>query len=190
MSLRLFIALYPPPELIAHWFDRLAALDSLAAQSLAHTPPAQVHLTLQFIGTARERNLTEITESIERSASGIGCFDLTPTAIATFPPQAKTASHVRLVAVVCDSPPPLLELHRRLAKRLARNARERPGDRFTPHLTLARCKPPSPTHPPLKPFSIPLEPHPFRVSEVRLMNSILRPTGAEHRTLHTFELNR
>lgn len=194
-SLRLFVALYPPPESIAHWFDRLAALDHPTLDSLAPTPPAQVHLTLQFIGPASERELPDIQESIERSASGIGAFDLTPTAIATFPPQARNASQVRLIAVICNAPPPLLELHRRLAKRLARNTRERPGDRFTPHLTLARCKPPHPPqpqrppHPQPEPFSVPLELRPIHVSELRLMNSILRPEGAEHRTLQVFGLD-
>lgn len=132
----------------------------------------QVHLTVQFIGDTPSRDMDAVVESVRRSASGLGAFELTPRSIVALPEQGPS----RLIAAATDAPPALLELHRRLAHRLARNARERPGDRFMPHLTLARFD--SPVNQPLGPRE--LEMKPFRVSEVALMRSVLRSEGAEH----------
>jgi 2'-5' RNA ligase len=82
----------------------------------------------------------------------------------------------RLVALETDSPPPLLELHRRLAHRLARTARERPGDRFRPHLTLCRFAPGSRP----EPVDATADLEAFPVAELLVMRSTLRPQGAEH----------
>ena len=63
-SLRLFVAVYPPAETVAH-------LRSLAAAPIAapgvFTPAEQVHLTLLFIGDSHENRLSDISESVRRS---------------------------------------------------------------------------------------------------------------------------
>lgn len=137
------------------------------------TPPAQVHMTVQFIGDTGERELPAVQESVERAAAGLPAFDLRATRLATLPERGP----VRLVAAFTDAPPQLIELHRRLVARLARTARK--GDRFNPHLTLVRF---GGSAAPGR-LDVPWTGAAFRVGHVLLMRSILKPTGAEHAEL-------
>ncbi len=170
---RLFVAMYPPLEVVS---DLLAALDRLALGPQGRVPDAQVHMTLQFIGDTPERELDEVQESIARSASGLPAFELRPTRLMTLP----AGRHPRLIAAETDAPSPLMELHRRLALRLARNPRER--DRFLPHLTLHRFKAAA------APVDLPLYASAFAVTHIQLMRSILRPEGAHHAEVSRFAL--
>jgi RNA 2',3'-cyclic 3'-phosphodiesterase len=159
----------------------IASLANLPLGPHAKTPVGQVHLTLQFIGAASPRDLPSIEESIERSTSGIPRFTLRGIELATFPPRGEP----RLIAVLTDAPPPLLELHGRLARRLAKSTRERPGDRFLPHFTLARFN----EGPRAERLSAAIEGPGFEVGEIRLMRSVLTPTGAVHQLVRRFELS-
>lgn len=131
-TLRLFVALYPPTE---HAEALLSRLNRLVLPEHRSTPTAQVHMTLVFIGDRRVKELRAVRESIDRSASGLPPFTVTPQRLITIPTPAQ-GGPPRLVAAATDSPPTLLELQRRLASRLAR-----PDERkrnFHPHITLAR----------------------------------------------------
>ncbi len=171
-SFRLFVAIYPPRDLAEHLLARLPALNLPAHRP---TPIDQMHLTLQFIGDTRRNHLDDVLESVERAAGGIGSFRLSPIRLVTLPSDGSQPP--RLVAIDTDSPAPLMELQRRLAHRLARNARERAGDRFRPHVTLCRF-----TNERGNPVvDLPLAGHaPFEVAEVRVMCSTLHSWGPSH----------
>jgi 2'-5' RNA ligase len=185
-DLRLFVAIYPPEggkegQVGARdWLRTLRKLDPPLANHRP-TPPEQVHLTLQFIGDTPAADLNSVIESVERSASGIGPFSLTPVRFMSLPKRGRP----RLVALETDAPPGLLELQRRLAQRLARNARPHPGDKYLPHFTLCRF-----THG-AKPSDVdlPVNQPPFSVDKIILVRSVLRPEGAEHRPLREFPLS-
>src|SRR5690606_16844422 len=132
-------------------------------------------LTLQFIGTTSPRELPAVTESVERAASGLAAFDLTPRGLITLPERGPA----RLVAMETDAPATLLELQRRLARRLARNVRKNAGDRFRPHLTLARF-PGGGQVPRINDSAGAAAIEPFAVRDVFLMKSLLLPAGARH----------
>jgi RNA 2',3'-cyclic 3'-phosphodiesterase len=166
-TLRLFVAVYPPPDAVA---AMLAALELLALPAPGRVAQAQIHMTLQFIGDTPERDLEEVQESIARAASGIPAFDLHPIRLVTLPEGPRP----RLVAAETDAPPGLLEVQRRLAHRLARKVHGRQHERFRPHLTLQRFKSRADR------IDRSLEIAPFRVGEVHLMRSVLRSAGAEH----------
>lgn len=186
-NLRLFVAIYPPQggregDPVRGSRDWLRAIRKLDPPLANHrpTPPEQVHLTLQFIGDTPQGDLDRVIESIERSASGIAPFGLTPLRLMTLPPRGRP----RLVALETDAPPPLLELQRRLAHRLARNPRQKAGDRFLPHLTLARF-----THDARpRDLDVPARDPMFHVEHLALVRSVLLPTGAQHRVLREFPL--
>jgi 2'-5' RNA ligase len=145
------------------------------------TPAEQVHMTLQFIGERRKQEVDGVIESVERSASGLGAFELKPTRLISLPERGRA----RLVACATDEPPALMELQRRLAQRLARSPRARPGDRFTPHLTLCRySKMARPSR-----LETELDLPPFAVTEIKLMRSVLMPSGAEHRVVRAVGLS-
>ena len=176
-NLRLFVGLYPPAEMAE---QMLAALADLKLPPHRLTPLDQVHMTLQFIGDTPVKDLDATIESVERARSGLPAIELVPLRLMALPRRGPA----RLVAAETDAPPTLLELHRRLATRLARNARERPGDRFLPHLTLCRFR--APTR--IGALDEPLALAAFPVEEVRLMRSTLHPDGAKHHEVAVFPL--
>lgn len=175
-SIRLFVAVYPPAEVAAAMIGSLAGLE---LPPMRLTPHDQVHLTLQFIGERTQRELPEVHESVERSAAGLAVFALAPLRLVSLPERGPA----RLIACETDGPPPLLEIHRRLALRLARSPRERSGDRFLPHLTLARFSSPSQVR-----VALPVEVPEFAVTSISLRRSILKPGGAVHAELARFPL--
>lgn len=176
--IRLFVAAYPPAPLAERLVERTRGL-ALPPGRL--TAPEQVHLTLQFIGETDARQVEEVGESVQRSAAGIAPFPLTLGPIVALPKP----SAPRLVAVTTDAPPPLREIVRRLAHRLARKPRKDAADRFTPHLTLERFTG-SPGRVELPRDALLDEA--FAVDEIRLMRSVLLPTGARHDVVARFEL--
>ena len=168
-TMRLFVAVYPPESVRGAMLEALRRFDLPPHRTV---PPEQVHLTLQFIGDRDPGELPAITESVRRSASGIDAFTLTPERLITLPQRSRP----RLIAVETDAPPGLLELQRRLASRLARSPRVRPGDRFRPHLTICRFQREAPAGRIDNGVELPA----FDVSLIHLVRSVLSPQGAKH----------
>lgn len=167
-SVRLFVAVYPPAETVR---SLRRAVNRPGLGAVRATPPEQVHLTLLFIGDRAPRELAAVAESVERSCAGFDAFTLTPRRLITLPERGPA----RLIAAETDAPASLTEIQRRLAKRLARNARD--AGRFRPHLTLVRFRPGD------RPARVdePVECEPFVVDRVVLVRSVLKSSGAEHR---------
>lgn len=176
--LRLFVAIYPPPEFAGSALALLEGIDALPPHRAS--PADQVHLTAQFIGETDPRRLDAVRESVARAASGLGPCAVYAERLIALPRRGLA----RLVALETDAPPPLIELHRRLASRLARKPRKDASDRFVPHLTLCRFRAPTPGFRLDRPAPI----GGFKVHEVRLMRSLLRPEGAEHVPIAAFAL--
>ena len=176
-DLRLFVAVYPP-ERVARAL--LAELDTLSIPEHRVTPVEQIHLTLQFIGDTRTKDLERVRESVERSVSGMHSFTLTPMRLLSLPERGPA----RLIAASTDAPAPLLEIHRRLAHRLARETRNNASDRFLPHFTLCRFARGTAGAPADREIAC----EPFRVDAVSLVKSILRPGGAAHAEVARFPL--
>jgi 2'-5' RNA ligase len=174
---RLFVSIAPSPETA----EQLLGLLNPAATDLRVVPSEQIHLTLQFIGDIGVREMPGAMESVRRAAAGVRAFVLTIESLATFP-LGETAP--RLIAAIADSPPELLEIQSRLARRFARKARPKTHDRFIPHLTLGRFKPGA------KAAAFRREVEPIRqpIGAICLMESILHPSGAEHRVLERVNL--
>ncbi len=80
--LRLFVAVYPPLALARLWVEAAARLDLPQNRP---TPAEQVHLTLQFLGPIERRDLSTVRESVERAASGLTWFVLSPSVMDVFP---------------------------------------------------------------------------------------------------------
>ena len=168
-NLRLFVAIYPPPEVIAKLLWSLQSHDLPEHRTV---PAEQVHTTLYFIGDVPTKQLDATIESVQRATAGISAFDLTVQRLITLGQRGQA----RLIAAETDRPPELLEIHRQLVTRLARSPRRNPADRFRPHLTLCRFKKPT------KGIALdsPLDAESFRVQQVVLMKSTLRSDGAQH----------
>ena len=175
-SLRLFVAAYPPME------TALALSRALPQELLPfvrNTAPEQIHLTLLFLGKVMPKELEAVTESIDRSCAGQGAFQLSFEKLTVLPRQRPK----RIVVATTNVPSALLEIRSRLTRRLSRQSRERPNDRFLPHLTLARFQQPQALV-----LEEPLSLDPISISEIRLMRSQLMPGGAKHALVHACEL--
>jgi 2'-5' RNA ligase len=167
--MRLFVAVYPPVDAARAMLELLRGAELPEHRAV---PAEQVHMTLQFIGDTDRRQLDEVMESVERAAAGVEAFDLTPRELMCLPERGDP----RLVAVETDAPAGLLEIQRRLAAKLARPARERQS--FLPHVTLCRFRNGARVW---RVERRTVETEAFAVREIRLMDSVLRPGGAEHR---------
>ncbi|MDX2114901.1 MAG: RNA 2',3'-cyclic phosphodiesterase [Planctomycetota bacterium] len=165
-NLRLFAAVYPPEECARELLRR--ATESGAGGRAVDVEC--VHLTVQFIGDTAAARMEEVRESVRRSCAGIGAFRLLPVELITLPERGAP----RLVAARTDEPAALLELHRRLAHRLARHPRARDEERFVPHLTLVRYAGGGAR------VAAALDGPTFEVRSVKLMRSTLQPGGARH----------
>jgi RNA 2',3'-cyclic 3'-phosphodiesterase len=176
-NLRLFAAIYPPPELAQ---AMLAVLKSLQLPAYRATPSEQLHMTVQFIGDTPSAELDATIESVQRAAAGLEPFELRPLKLITLPGRGPA----RLIAAETESHPTLMEIHRRLVTRLARNVRERDAERFRPHLTLCRFRSPSRGLKVEQQLALPA----FTVDRVLLMRGTLHSTGAIHHEVVACEL--
>lgn len=168
-TLRLFVGAYPDPPVAQAMTALVVPLDLPPHRP---TRAEQIHLTLRFIGDTDRRDLERVVESVERSAAGIGTIELRPTRLVGLPERGGA----RLIALETDAPALLIELHRRLAHRLARHARRNASDRFLPHLTLCRFA--APVRWGIEPREVELPP--FTIRSIALMRSVLRSDGMEH----------
>jgi 2'-5' RNA ligase len=175
-EVRLFVGIYPPPEVA----ERLAEV-AMARPLPPHrrVPAGQTHVTALFIGPRPKRELDGVAESVERSCAGIGAFELRARRVMTLPERGRP----RLIAVETDAPPEILEIHRRLAQRLAGGGGRTP-DGFLPHLTVCRFRHGERARRVDEAIDGPA----FGVVDVRLMRSVLAPDGARHAEVARFVL--
>lgn len=180
---RLFIAAYPPHD--AAW-AMLAALSSLRDTGNEDNPPWRptpidmVHMTVLFLGPVPKGEIDAANESVARATSGLPALHLTPRQLITLPPERPP----RVLAIETDNPAPLPELRSRLVRRLANQPRRRPSDRFVPHFTLARFTSQSK----FRPLNLQVDLPPFRIDQIHLVRSVLRPDGAVHTTIASHPL--
>jgi 2'-5' RNA ligase len=135
---RLFVALVPPPEAVAH----LAAAVAPARErhpGLRWTAPERWHLTLAFLGEVEDRLLPGLGERLQRAARRHGPPALSLAGAGRFGAQVlwvgvhgETDAVTRLAASAAAA-------GRRVGLRTADGPGQRP---YRPHLTVARAREP------------------------------------------------
>lgn len=139
--MRCFVAVVPPPEAIEHLDEFLDVRRDAAP--FRWTTPEQVHLTLAFLGDVAERHLDELGERLERAAHRRHRVATRIAGGGAFPHVA--GARVLWAGLELDEPDSLSV--RRMAEG-ARAAASRTGiavdgQRFKPHLTVARMRRPT-----------------------------------------------
>jgi 2'-5' RNA ligase len=141
--MRLFVGVVPPPEVVEHLDGFLDV--RRAAAAFRWTMPEHWHVTLAFAGDAPERALDEVEERVAHAAARRDPFVLRVAGGGAFPHVA--AAKVLFADVVAADPddmamPPALDELDHLARgaraALAKAGAAVDGQRFRPHLTLAR----------------------------------------------------
>jgi RNA 2',3'-cyclic 3'-phosphodiesterase len=172
--LRLFVALLLPDEAVA----RLAAWQArelAAARELRIVPPENLHVTVAFLGSTPAAELGSINEAVQASAAGREPFVFEPA-------RYRETRSVGMI-VLDDEKGRAGGLAERLFDRLeALRVYERERRPWLPHVTVLRFR----TRPRLSP---PL-PDLGRVvsSEMAVMISRLRPSGAQYEVLESADL--
>ena len=178
---RLFTAVDPPPavrEDLAAW----AKAQSGGARGVRLIAPANIHLTMAFLGERPASEMPAIIEAISRTAQFCrGELALQFAAPILLPPRSPRV----LAAGVVDRNGALTRLHEELTSALVEQIDYRERRAFRPHLTLARLA---------RDAELPAELSPLRADEFScgeliLYRSHLEPSGARYEEAERVALN-
>lgn len=177
--MRLFFAVVPP-RAVREEIHRVVSATT-ALPGVRWTQPANLHLTLRFLGDIDPTGLPAARAALD-GLLGHGAFAVRIGRLGAFPNLARARV---LVLDVQTGAAELIALHDALAASMP-PAESRP---FVPHLTLARSRS-APKPSALEALAAELEPHAweFQAGSVELVHSELRSDGARYRTLHRVAL--
>jgi RNA 2',3'-cyclic 3'-phosphodiesterase len=135
---RTFVAVELGDEARAHLAREIARLDR-ALPSVRWADPANLHLTLVFLGELDDERLASVHEAVQDVAPNVKPFTLAVAGLGTF----GSLDAPRVVwAGLGGNLRRLTELHDALAAALEARGFTRESRPFSPHLTLARLKAP------------------------------------------------
>ncbi len=179
-KIRTFIAIRLPHSV-------LKALGTLSVEvarpwpdrSVRWVRPEEVHLTLRFLGDTGQEQVAAVRAALDQVAARTAPFELRLEGMGCFPNPRRP----QVIWVGVEDPgKQLAKLQKAVEHSLRPLGWEREARRFVPHLTLGRVRERQrPPHgewmqnPPLLAF---------QVEAVELIESRLKPTGAEYSTLH------
>lgn len=177
---RLFIAIDIPDDAVLEligWQRDFLSTD----RSLKITPREQLHVTLVFLGQMDEGQREQAGDQLDRLEDR-SAFDLTANRVVGLPKGRRP----RVIAAAFDGPlEGPLQLHDELAAGLiAKRLYGKEKRPYFPHVTIARSR--GKTR--IVPAEIVPDPVKFTAVRVTLYNSILKPSGAEHRPLKSVQL--
>ena len=186
--MRLFIAL-PLPKAVVDLLEsqQQALKTALPNTQIRWSDPAQLHLTLVFLGEVAARDLPLVTQGLEFACRRIHPFRLETSQVGAFPSLRRPSV---LWTGMTGDVEVLEDLHARLVGQL--EGLYKPDRRtFKPHLTLGRVRQFGHDELILGAVTNLPEQDPVRwqVEEVRVYSSNLKPAGAVHEVQHTVTLN-
>ena len=136
---RMFVAVLPPPELVAAISDQLDPLPTRWPQ-LRWTDPAGWHLTLAFLARVDAAQYRRLVENMTETAARTARFSVSLAGAGAFP-AAPIGRNLWLgVYDPTDALTKLASSTRRAVERAGIRAAD---EKFTPHLTLARVSQPT-----------------------------------------------
>jgi RNA 2',3'-cyclic 3'-phosphodiesterase len=183
--LRLFIAADLPPDLLENLNESLAPLRARPEFASARwTEPANQHVTLKFLGWVDSEVVDGVVTTLESVASSHEPSTMTIAGLGVFPSERRA----RVLWVGLEDPAGLLAaLAADLEAALAPLGFEAEKGAFTPHLTLARFKPPASIAGVLSEAPSAAEKS-FDVDHLAVYRSHLHPKGASYEVLGTTPL--
>lgn len=182
--MRLFIAIDLPEE----WKTALSKLQSSIewlGKGIRWVQPRGMHLTLKFLGEVSENQIEEVIAGLQRASDGVRSFEMQMKGTGCFP----TPRRPRVYWAGLNGGKPLLTLQARVENEIEPLGFPREKREFKPHLTIARIKEPMGKDRMTRALlDYKLESAPIHVNEVLLIQSILKPSGAEYRPQVRIEL--
>lgn len=185
--MRLFVALEIPAavrENLATLMKKLSALEKQSSGKKARwVRPENLHVTLKFIGETAPHKLDEIVTALLAVQSGQPA-ELQFRGWGFFPDEKRP----RVLWAGIDASPNLAAIAGDIEQQLEPLGFPLEKRAFTPHLTLARFEPPTISER-LRAVVRENAERDFgalRANEFHLIESKLKPSGAEYTTLHSF----
>lgn len=138
--------------------------------------PANIHLTLKFLGDVEAEKLDRVRQAAERACESTSPFDITVAGAGCFP----AAKNPRVLWVgLKELPAELRRLHANIEAELEREGFAREAKRFAPHLTIARVRDPFKARQTVEDLlAAGFAAETFRAREVIVMRSDLNPAGS------------
>ncbi len=133
--MRVFVAVFPPPEVREALHRAALALPSSGAFRL--TAPEKIHLTLKFLGEISEDALTRAAQALGSACEGHGRFEVATSGFGVFPSERKARI---LWAGTGEGSERLRELAGEVEDGLAAVGFERETRPYLPHITLGRAR--------------------------------------------------
>jgi len=180
MDIRCFISVNLPVETKKALGSVVTELKKAGAD-VKWVPVDNIHLTLKFLGNTDASSIPEITESLSKKLSHYNIFYITIAGVGCFPSERRP----RVIWVGIEDAAVLQDIQKDIDTVMVRFGfapEERP---FSPHLTVGRVRSMKKITDLMNRFED------FRkfdlgrveVSEVHMMQSELKPTGAEYRSI-------
>ena len=149
------------------------------AQGVGWVRPENLHLTLRFLGAAEDAQIAVLREGLTDVAARHEGFVAAIEQSGCFPNRRRPKV---IWAGVADAAGRLGALQRDVEEVVCAAGWEPEERDFRPHVTLGRVR--AGVHPPSGKWSGELPRLQVPVEAVELIESILKPAGAEYRTLH------
>jgi 2'-5' RNA ligase len=189
--MRAFIAVRIPEEVkgnLQEEMDRLSML--ICGEPVRWVRPEGIHLTLKFLGEISDNSLGEIRQTLEREIGRHPSFTLKVGGFGCFPNRRRP--RVLWIGVTEDNGT-LMQVQTAIEEKFIPLGFEKEGRPFHPHLTLGRVRRNiskadiSQLQDAVDGFVVG-QIGQFKVGELQLIRSILRPSGAEYSTLGEYPL--
>jgi 2'-5' RNA ligase len=174
---RAFVAVFPPPETQEALADAARGLPVVGKVRL--TPPANIHLTLKFLGDVSQEDLARLAEALEPVRERHEPFEAGISGFGAFPSPRRARI---LWAGIGEGAAELRALARDVEESLEPLGFEREDRTYVPHLTLGRAR-----GRPVALETVESSPVPgFLVRQVELVESVLGGAGAAYSTLAAY----
>ena len=175
-QIRTFIAIEIPSrirERIAQLQERLLAVDCQASW----VKPANIHLTLKFLGDISRVRMSDVISGVERAGAAGAPFELEIEGCGCFPSPRNP--RVFWIGLHEDETNSLAKLYAAIESEMARSGFTRDKKPFSPHLTIARLRSPRNARVLAEQLqSIGFEAERFTTRDVIVMKSDLNPSGS------------
>lgn len=183
--MRCFIAV-DIPEMVKKEVMRATERARKSHRDLKWVEEENLHITLKFLGEVEREKIEKVKRVLDMITRAEAPFNLTTSEFGTFPKRG--ALRVFWLGIEGDLDE-IKKLQERIEKELLKIGFDREDREFTPHLTLARAKRYSRERVTLDDLDLnEVKGKSFRINEVVLYESILRPEGPLYKKISVFKL--
>ena len=181
--MRIFLSI-PVPNVVKNIKQMLTSTCENERVEIRWVKHNNLHLTLQFLGSASDEKVTKIKKEVENIVSSINPFVLTVSETGCFPNTSKPSV---LYLGVGGNIKALKALVVKINNKMSQIGFKKDPESFTPHITVAKINYPQKFYPDLSMFlNSTYDEVEFSVDRVQLLESKTLSEGVVYKTLNTF----